>query len=612
MVDMSTFKKSDMLESEVPGNTDESIRNQRAKFFEAKNSELIGLVVESEEDAYALYNDYARRIGLSIRRAKQRYRRGESSLTMRQFVCSKEGTKNAKKESKRSYSRNITRTGCQAFIQFSIDQEGRYTVQRHEMEHTHDFSDIRQRHLMRSQRSISDEQIELLKSFRKCGIKLSDAIRFLKCQFGGSPNIGFINIDAYNALANPECKTFNGSYAKNLIEIFKERQENEDDFYNFDLDEDGRLCGYFWRDGIMKKDYDLFGLVVHDTTYRTNKYDMVCGPFVGMNQHTNNVMFGCGFIINERVESFVWLFQSFLKSMGDKAPITIMTDESAAMAAGIKKVFPTSKHRLCIWHIIKNSKERIISLRKNDGFIHLFNHLLKGCDSEAEFNFYWQRMITVYHCADNPWIIKFYKTKEKWCGAFCKEFFSGGILSSQRSETTNKSVSRRLNKLSCLCEFYYTFCDVVSEWRSNEMKFNYSNSNGIPEMVVSNSNLLRHARDVYTRNIYKIFEDRFLDGIDMFRHYVRFSAETLLVECTCKCFTQDCLLCMHSLRVLNIHCVQRIPDAYILKRWRKDIRKDCQESDQSLCTAKIHYEIANSYENRNTFDTGTILVNKSV
>uniref|UniRef100_A0A7N0UTI8 FAR1 domain-containing protein n=1 Tax=Kalanchoe fedtschenkoi TaxID=63787 RepID=A0A7N0UTI8_KALFE len=307
MADMSTFKKPDMLESEVPETSDESIRNQRAKFFEAKNSELIGFVVESEEVAYALYNDYARRIGFSIRRAKQRYRRGESRLSMRQFVCSKERTKNAKKESKRSYSRNITRTGCQAFIRFSIDQEGRYTIQRHEMEHTHDFSDIRQRHLMRSQRSISDEQIELLKSFRKCGIKLSDAIRFLKCQCGGSPNIGFINIDAYNALANPDCKTFNGSDAKTLIEIFKERQKNEDDFfYNFDLDEDGRLCGFFFRDGIMKKDYDLFGdLVVHDTTYRTNKYDMICGPFVGMNQHTNNVMFGCGFIINERVESFV-------------------------------------------------------------------------------------------------------------------------------------------------------------------------------------------------------------------------------------------------------------------------------------------------------------------
>uniref|UniRef100_A0A7N0U988 MULE transposase domain-containing protein n=1 Tax=Kalanchoe fedtschenkoi TaxID=63787 RepID=A0A7N0U988_KALFE len=345
---------------------------------ESEAPELIGLVVESDEAAYALSNDYARKIGFSIRR-------GNKDIMLK-------GNKNAEKKCNRSYSRNITRSGCPTFIQFSIDRNGRYTVRHHEMEHNHVFSDIRERHLMRSQRFISDEQIELLKSFRKCGIKLSNAIRFLKCQYGGSPNIGFINIDAYSALGNLDCKTFNGS----------------------DANEDGHLCGFYWRDGIMKKDYDLFGdLLIHDTTYQTNKYDMICGPFVGMNHHTNNVMFGCGFITNKRVESFVWLFQLFLKSMGDKAPITIMTDESAAMAAGINKVFPHKQTQI----------ERIIALRKKDEFVHLFNNLLKGCDYEAEFNFYWQRMITVYNCADNHWIIKFYKTKEQWCETFCKELF---------------------------------------------------------------------------------------------------------------------------------------------------------------------------------------------
>uniref|UniRef100_A0A7N0VII3 Protein FAR1-RELATED SEQUENCE n=1 Tax=Kalanchoe fedtschenkoi TaxID=63787 RepID=A0A7N0VII3_KALFE len=93
---------------------------------------------------------------------------------------------------------------------FSIDRDGYYTVHHHFMEHNHQFSDTRQRHLMRSQRSINDEQIELLRSFRKCGIKLSNALRFLKFQYGGSPNIDFINIDGYNALGKPDCKSFNG------------------------------------------------------------------------------------------------------------------------------------------------------------------------------------------------------------------------------------------------------------------------------------------------------------------------------------------------------------------------------------------------------------------
>ena len=74
-------------------------------------------------------------------------------------------------------------------------------------------------------------------------------------------------------------------------------------------------------------DYVLFrDLIVFDTTYRTNKYDMICASFVEMNNHSNNVMSGCGFLMNEKIRSFVWLFKTFLKSMGGKHPITVMTD----------------------------------------------------------------------------------------------------------------------------------------------------------------------------------------------------------------------------------------------------------------------------------------------
>ena len=59
----------------------------------------------------------------------------------------------------------------------------------------------------------------------------------------------------------------------------------------------------------MLDDYVLFGdLVFFDTTYRTNKYDMICVLFVGMNHHSKNAMFGCGFLMNEKIRSFVWLF----------------------------------------------------------------------------------------------------------------------------------------------------------------------------------------------------------------------------------------------------------------------------------------------------------------
>ena len=62
-------------------------------------------------------------------------------------------------------------------------------------------------------------------------------------------------------------------------------------------------------------------------------------------------MFGCGFLLNERIESFIWLFSTFLRSIDGRYPQTVMTDQFAAMASTIAKVFPNSRHRLCIWHI---------------------------------------------------------------------------------------------------------------------------------------------------------------------------------------------------------------------------------------------------------------------
>ncbi len=53
-------------------------------------------------------------------------------------------------------------------------------------------------------------------------------------------------------------------------------------------------------------DYDCFGdVLVFDTTYRTNKYNLICAPFVGINYHWQNVMFGCAFLLDETTESDV-------------------------------------------------------------------------------------------------------------------------------------------------------------------------------------------------------------------------------------------------------------------------------------------------------------------
>ena len=78
-----------------------------------------------------------------------------------------------------------------------------------------------------------------------------------------------------------------GGDAQKVVDRMAEEASNDPDFYyRFKLDEDGRLNALFWRDSMMKEDYMIFGdVVVFDTTYQTNKYNLICAPIVGINNH---------------------------------------------------------------------------------------------------------------------------------------------------------------------------------------------------------------------------------------------------------------------------------------------------------------------------------------
>ena len=77
-----------------------------------------------------------------------------------------------------------------------------------------------------------------------------------------------------------------------------------------------------------------------------------------INHHWNNILFGCAFLVNETIESFIWLFETFLTAIGGKQPISIFIDQNQAMANAIKEVFPKSRHRLCLWPISQNAKKK--------------------------------------------------------------------------------------------------------------------------------------------------------------------------------------------------------------------------------------------------------------
>jgi hypothetical protein len=112
-------------------------------------------------------------------------------------------------------------------------------------------------------------------------------------------------------------------------------------YYAIDFDDGSRLKIMFWVDTRSRTSYESFGdVVIFNTTYLTNKYNMPFAPFVGVNHHGQSTFFGAELISSEDTENFVWLFQNWLNYMNGRASIAIITYQNCAMKNAIARVFP--------------------------------------------------------------------------------------------------------------------------------------------------------------------------------------------------------------------------------------------------------------------------------
>jgi hypothetical protein len=94
-----------------------------------------------------------------------------------------------------------------------------------------------------------------------------------------------------------------------VAQLERKKDANPAFFYDFVVGDHGRLIYIFWADETSRKNYSHFGDVVSfDATYSTNQYNMKFAPFTGVNNHMRSVFLGAAFIINEKIESYEWLF----------------------------------------------------------------------------------------------------------------------------------------------------------------------------------------------------------------------------------------------------------------------------------------------------------------
>lgn len=133
--------------------------------------------------------------------------------------------------------------------------------------------------------------------------------------------------------------------------------------------------------------------MVFDTTYNTNKYSMIFAPFVGVNHHGQTIIFTCGLLSDETVESFVWLFSKFLEAMPNhSSPGVIITDQDAAISKAISMILPTTLHHYCLWHILNKFSEKLNARLYNEQY-HILVNIIKQSETPEEFENRWNEVM---------------------------------------------------------------------------------------------------------------------------------------------------------------------------------------------------------------------------
>ncbi|XP_058223590.1 protein FAR1-RELATED SEQUENCE 5-like isoform X4 [Rhododendron vialii] len=592
--------------------TNEDGKEETENFEDRVEQPNEGMIFDTPNDAYLYYSRYAKENGFAV--AKRISKKGrDGNLRNVTFQCSR-GGKAKVKTTNPVKPRPQTKIECPARLNFAICPDGKWRLNRVALEHNHEYSPGKSK-FYKSNRVLDEHVERKLVLNDKVGIPLYKTYDSLQIQAGGHDNLQYNQKDCRNYLNTERHKLLVEGDAEAMHSYFmKMKADNSDFFFAMDLDDKGRLRNVFWADARSRAACKEFGdVVTFDTTYLVNKYDMPFAPFVGVNHHGQSVLLGCGLISHEDTKSFSWLFKTWMTCMWGCAPKAIITDQCMAMKNAIEDVFPNTRHRWCIWHILKKVPEKLGKYDAYKSISPSLHSVVYDSLTKDEFEDAWEAFIKKYELQDNEWLHGLYLEKNRWVPAFVKDVFWAGMSSTQRSESMNSYFDDYINSKTTLKQFVEQYENALARKVDNEKNEDTKSSQSYIPCIIEDG-LENQFQSAYTNAKAKEFQDEFVGKLkcsyekkirdDVWSEYeakewitygeekkrkrvsfiVDFNGETNEANCNCRLFEFKGMVCRHQLIVFHDRGIQRVPDKYVLKRWRKDVKR-------------VHTKIRINYDN---------------
>ncbi|KAF5464951.1 hypothetical protein F2P56_014988 [Juglans regia] len=491
----------------------------------------------------------------------QRSKREKDGTVKYVTVGCARGGKARNRASNVSKPRPTSKTDCKARMNAML-KDGKLCVTSVLNTHNHVLSPKKSR-FFRCNREVNESVRRVLDTNDEAGIRINKSFHALVTEAGGFENVPFGEKDCRNYIDKARHLRLGKGGAQALFEYFRRMQYKNDGFFSLmELDDDDRLKSVFWADARSRGAYNYFGdVVTFDTTYLTNRYGMPFAPFVGVNHHGQSILLGAGLISSEDTESFVWLFKAWLDCMDGKAPNTIITDQDRAMKNAIAIVFPSTRHRYCLWHILRKVPEKLGS---HGQYKCGLKSKLLSCVYDSltieEFENSWKSLNDTFHLHENAWLQSLYAEREFWV------LFDNALK--KKIENENQTDFNSFNfTIPCISHLALEkkFQDVYKNAKFKEVQQEIM---GI---------IYCHCRFEKMEGVIAIYsvddQVKAEDFIKEVTYTLYFNEAECEAKCVCGLFEMRGIICRHILAIFSAKKVRELPEKYILDRWRKDIKR---------------------------------------
>lgn len=472
----------------------------------------VGMMIDSYDALYDFYLRYSKQVGFAI--CKRSCRKDENQeMRYVTLTCAREG-KTRRSSDKQVHMNPVSKTDCKARIVANFCPDEMWKITKVELEHNHVVSPSKSR-LYRCNRVIQPDVKRRLELNDKAGIRMNKIFNSLVVENEGHENLTFQEKDCRNYIDKVRRLRLGEGDGSAIHTYFSKMQsDNKEFFYVMDFDDDFRVKNVFWADARSRATCKEFGdVVTFDTTYLTNRYDMPFAPIVGVNHHGQSILLGCGLISNENVQTFTWLFQSWLVCMDEISPTAIITDQDMSMKQAVETVFPGTRHRWCLWHIMKKIPEKLGAYKDYKAIKKCMKSTVYNSLTILEFEESWQKFIASFTLKENRWLTGLYNERNRWVPAFVKDTFWAGMSTTQRSESMNAFFDGYVNSKTSLKQFVEQYENALRSKAEKETDEDFKSFNSrIP--CITKYEMERQFQMEFTSAKFKEFQEELLGKIN--------------------------------------------------------------------------------------------------